>query len=56
MRLREYLLRGGFLMVDDFWSEEEWETFREDMDQVLPGQPIDDIALTDPVMRRALQH
>ncbi len=49
-RLREYLLRGGFLMVDDFWSQEEWENFKGGMEQVLPGKPIDDIALTDQVM------
>jgi Domain of unknown function (DUF4159) len=24
-RLREYLLRGGFLVVDDFWGPEQWE-------------------------------
>ena len=47
-RLREYLLRGGFLMVDDFWSQEEWQNFRDGMAQVLPGQSIDDIALTGP--------
>jgi Domain of unknown function (DUF4159) len=49
-RLREYLLRGGFLVVDDFWGEEQWEVFRETMDRVFPGRPILDIALTDPVM------
>ena len=25
--LRKYLLNGGFLMVDDFWGEEEWRNF-----------------------------
>jgi hypothetical protein len=25
--LREYLLRGGFFMADDFWGPEEWEVF-----------------------------
>ena len=49
-RLREYLLRGGFLMVDDFWGPEEWEWFRETMDRVLPGKPITDIAEADEVM------
>jgi len=49
-RLREYLLRGGFLVTDDFWGEEQWEVFRETMNRVFPGKPIDDIALTDPVM------
>ena len=49
-RLREYLLRGGFLMVDDFWGPEEWEWFRETMNRVLPGKPITDIAEADEVM------
>jgi hypothetical protein len=34
-RLREYLLRGGFLVVDDFWGAEQWETFRQTMARVL---------------------
>lgn len=49
-RLREYLLRGGFIVVDDFWGEEQWEVFRETMNRVLPGRAITDIAETDPVM------
>jgi hypothetical protein len=49
-RLREYLLRGGFLVVDDFWGEEQWQTFRQTMDRVLPDHPITDIAESDSVM------
>lgn len=49
-RLREYLLRGGFIVVDDFWGEEQWEVFRETMNRVLPGRAISDISETDPVM------
>ncbi len=49
-RLREYLLRGGFLMVDDFWGAEQWDMFAKTMDRVLPNQPITDIAETDSVM------
>lgn len=49
-RLREYLLRGGFLVVDDFWGPEQWEIFRETMQKVMPNQPIVDIAESDPVM------
>ena len=49
-RLREYLLRGGFLVVDDFWGPEQWELFRRTMQRVLPNQPITDIAETDSVM------
>jgi len=49
-RLREYLLRGGFLVVDDFWGDEQWEIFRETMNRVLPGKPIIDLAESDSVM------
>ena len=49
-RLREYLLRGGFLVVDDFWGPEEWEVFRRTMERVFPEQPILDIAPSDSVM------
>ncbi len=48
--LREYLLRGGFLVVDDFWGPDQWEVFRSTMDLVLPGQQITDIAETDSIM------
>jgi hypothetical protein len=49
-RLREYLLRGGFLVTDDFWGPEQWEVFRMTMDRVFPGKSITEIALSDPVM------
>ena len=35
-RLREYLLKGGFLMVDDFHGTEDWGNFMNGMRQVLP--------------------
>jgi hypothetical protein len=51
-KLREYLDRGGFLMVDDFWGPNpaEWEVFQETMERVLPGHPITKIELKDSVM------
>lgn len=49
-RLREYLLRGGFLVVDDFHGEHEWAYFQTVIQQVLPGRPIVDIAETDPLV------
>jgi len=49
-RLREYLLRGGYLVVDDFWGPEQWEVFRRTMERVLPNHPITDIAPSDSVM------
>jgi len=43
-RLREYLLRGGFLMVDDFWGTEQWEIFVASMNRVFPDRPIVELA------------
>jgi hypothetical protein len=42
-RLREYLLRGGFLMVDDFHGSQEWLNFTYSMNRVFPDRPILDI-------------
>ncbi len=42
-RLREYLDRGGFLMVDDFWGEFEWSVFVESMLRVFPDRPIEEL-------------
>ena len=46
-QLREFLLRGGFLMVDDFHGDEpyhgvgsEWQVFVESMKKVFPDRPI----------------
>lgn len=42
-RLRDYLLRGGFLMVDDFHGTFEWAGFVASMERVFPDRPIVDI-------------
>ena len=40
--LRRYLLTGGFLMVDDFWGEYEWENFYQQIKRVFPErEPIE---------------
>jgi hypothetical protein len=40
--MREYLLRGGFFMGDDFWGEDDWANFMASMKKVLPDRdPID---------------
>jgi hypothetical protein len=41
--LREYLERGGFLMVDDFHGTEEWEGFMESMRRVFPDRFVVEI-------------
>jgi hypothetical protein len=49
-RLREYLLRGGFLMTDDFHGSRQWASFMESMQRVFPDRPVVDIADSDEVM------
>lgn len=40
--LRRYLLNGGFLMVDDFWGEDEYATLHENMKRVFPNrEPVE---------------
>jgi len=48
-KLREYLLRGGFLMLDDFWGPEEWGRFMESMRLVFPDRPIVEIEDKDSI-------
>jgi hypothetical protein len=43
--LRNYLLRGGFLMVDDFWGTYEWANWEYEIRRVLPEHEIVDIPL-----------
>jgi hypothetical protein len=42
-RLREYLLRGGFMVADDFHGPWQWDVFAEAMNRVFPDRPIVDI-------------
>lgn len=51
--LREYLLRGGFLHVDDFWGEYEWANWEYEIGRVFPSEifPILDIPLSHEVFR-----
>ena len=50
-RLREYLLRGGFLMVDDFWGEDEWTNWALQIARVLDPveYPIIELELDHPI-------
>lgn len=52
-RLRDYLLRGGFLMVDDFHGSREWAGFVESMRRVFPDRTIVDVPVDDPIFHVA---
>ena len=48
-QLREYLLRGGFLMVDDFHGSYEWDVFMHSMRQVFPDRQVVDLPNSDQI-------
>lgn len=52
-RLREYLEKGGFLWVDDFWGSYAWDSFASEIGKVLPpGEfPIKDLTADHAIFR-----
>jgi hypothetical protein len=52
-RLREYLLKGGFLWADDFWGSYAWQIFENEIRKVLPAgeYPLVDLPLDHPIFR-----
>jgi hypothetical protein len=48
-RLHDYLLKGGFLMVDDFHGTDDWQHFMQGMRMVLPDRPVEDLADADEI-------
>ena len=52
-RLREYLLKGGFIWGDDFWGSYQWESWVVQLRKVLPATqyPVVDIPLDHPMLR-----
>lgn len=48
--LRDYLLRGGFLVVDDFHGTVQWHGFMQSMRRVFPGRPIVDVTEQHAIM------
>lgn len=47
--LRRYLLNGGFLMVDDFWGEDEWYNFYREIKRVFPNREPVELPLSHPI-------
>ena len=43
--LRRYLFNGGFLMVDDFWGEAEWDNFYFEIKRVFPDREAVELPL-----------
>jgi hypothetical protein len=47
--LRRYLLNGGFLLVDDFWGEAEWDNFYREIKRVFPEREPEDLPTEHPI-------
>jgi hypothetical protein len=47
--LRDYLLAGGFLVIDDFWGSRQWANWEYEIQSVLPGYEIVDLSLDHPI-------
>ncbi len=48
-KLRDFLLRGGFFMCDDFHGSDEWNIFLASMSRVFPDRPVVDIDNADAI-------
>lgn len=48
-RMRAYLLKGGFLWVDDFWGTAAWQQWTREIKHVLPEYNIIDIPVEHPI-------
>ena len=48
-KLRDYLLRGGFFMADDFWGSREWAVFMASLSRVFPDRQVVDLPNSDAI-------
>jgi hypothetical protein len=48
-RLREYMERGGFLVIDDFWGTSQWQNFRIQLAKIFPDKEAEEIPLSHPI-------
>jgi hypothetical protein len=47
--LREYLSNGGFLWLDDFWGEREWQNMADELAKAFPGRQWVELDLSHPL-------
>ena len=55
--LRLYLMKGGFLWVDDFWGEEAWEQWSRELARAMPPAEytIEDVPLSDAIFHSMIE-
>ena len=47
--LREYMLRGGFVMIDDFWGPEHWQDFLVELAKIFPDRRPEKLPMDHPI-------
>ena len=47
--IRHYLLTGGFMMVDDFWGDEQWDHFYQQLKRIFPKREPVELSLDHPI-------
>jgi len=47
--LRKYLMNGGFMMIDDFWGQAEWDGVYQALKQIFPEREPVDVPRTHPL-------
>ena len=47
--LRDFLLRGGFLFIDDFWGTYQWEIFHRTFSKVFPDRKLQELKSDHPI-------
>lgn len=48
-KIREYLIRGGFLFCDSFFGQRNWDVFEESLKRIFPDRPIIDMSDDHPI-------
>jgi hypothetical protein len=51
LALRKYLTNGGFLMVDDFWGDYEWDNFYREIKRVFPDREPTELPVDHEIFR-----
>lgn len=49
--LRRYMLTGGFIMADDFWGDDQWHHFYEQLKMIFPNREPVELTLDHPIFR-----
>lgn len=47
--LREYLLRGGFILIDDLHGRQAWKQFHKQLKKIFPDREPEDISISHPI-------